>query len=85
MKVVLLLIEISAVVRNLRPQSNYRVLLIWALRWRLSRAKRRQEHPRGMDEIQPYRQNPLVTGRTYHRQSGETAPPSQSDLTRHSS
>ena len=28
--------------------------------------------------------NPLVTGRTYG-QSGETAPPSQSDLTRHSS
>lgn len=29
-------------------------------------------------------QNPLVTGRTYG-QSGEAAPPSQPDLTRHSS
>ncbi len=32
-------------------------LLIWDLRWRFSRAKRRHpEHPRGMDEIQPCRQ-----------------------------
>lgn len=40
--------------------------------------------PRGMDEIQPCCQNPLVTGRTT-RQSCETAPPRQPDLTRHSS
>ena len=33
---------------------------------------------------QPCCQNPLVTGRTYG-QSGETAPPSQPDLARHSS
>ncbi len=46
--------------------------------------RRHPEHPRGMDEIQPCRQNPLVTGRTYG-QSGETAPPRQPDLTRHSS
>ena len=46
-------------------------------------AKRRHtKHPRGMDEIQPCRQNPLVTGRTCG-QSGETAPPRQPDLTRH--
>ncbi len=33
-------------------------LLIWDLRWRLSRCKRRHtKHPRGMDEIQPCRQN----------------------------
>ncbi len=37
-----------------------------------------------MDEIQPCRQNPMVTGRTYG-QSGEAAPPRQPDLTRHSS
>lgn len=42
------------------------------------------KHPRGMDEIQPCCQNPLVTGRTCG-QSGETAPPRQPDLTRHSS
>ena len=36
------------------------------------------------DEIQPCRQNPLVTGRTYG-QSGEAAPPRQPDVTRHSS
>lgn len=46
--------------------------------------RRHTKHPRGMDEIQPCRQNPLVTGRTYG-QSGEAAPPSQPDLTRHSS
>lgn len=40
--------------------------------------------PRGMDEIQPCRQNPLVTGRTCG-QSSETAPPRQPDLTWHSS
>ena len=34
------------------------------------------------DEIQPCRQNPLVTGRT-KRASGEAAPPRQPDLTRH--
>lgn len=42
------------------------------------------KHPRGMDEIQPCCQNPLVTGRTYG-QSGETAPPRQPDVARYSS
>ncbi len=41
-------------------------------------------HRKNTWQIQPCRQNPLVTGRTYG-QSGEAAPPRQPDLTRHSS
>ena len=42
------------------------------------------QNTRGMDEIQPCRKNPMVTGRTYG-QSGEATPPCQPDVTRHSS